>query len=200
MKTQRFPRKKKLINPRYQLKFAFLVVFLLLFYSLIFGVAIFSPLALDFHESADAEDQARVAFVVLGLHETIWPALLSALVLAFFGAILYSHRIAGPLYRLKMSVDEFMEGKFQPIRLRKTDEFKEIEPMINRLAEYLATAQSADAALHGRIKEKLKALAEKLQEGTLGSTEDLKESVRALIAELDSRPDAFCGPREGEVH
>jgi len=200
MKTQRFPRKKKLINPRYQLKFAFSVVFLLLLYYLIFGVAIFSPLALDFHESTNAEDQARVALVVLGLHETIWPALLSVLVLAFFGAILYSHRIAGPLHRLKMSVDEFMEGKFQPIRLRKTDEFKEIEPMINRLAQYLATAQSADAAFHDGIKEKLKALAETLQETTPGSTEDLRQSINALIAELDSRPDAFCGARKGEVH
>jgi nitrogen fixation/metabolism regulation signal transduction histidine kinase len=200
MKTQRFPRKKKLINPRYQLKFAFLVVFLLLFYSLIFGVAIFSPLALDFHNSPDAEDQARVAFVVLGLHKTIWPALLSVLVLAFFGAILYSHRIAGPLYHLKTALDEFMKGSFQPIRLRKTDEFKEIEPMINRLAEYLATAQSADAALHDRIKKNLKALAERLQEGPPGNTEDLKESLSALIAELDARPDAFYSAREGAVH
>ena len=49
-------------------------------------------------------------------------------------ALLCSHRIAGPLYRLRTLIDMLSEGKdLPPIRLRKHDEFKELAESLDKL-------------------------------------------------------------------
>jgi hypothetical protein len=53
-------------------------------------------------------------------------------------SLLYSHRIAGPLFRIKRSVDMLSEGKdIPPIRLRKQDEFKDLAESLDRLRNNL---------------------------------------------------------------
>jgi len=66
----------------------------------------------------------RVIFVVV-----FW-------VLLFVGllSLLYSHRIAGPLFRIRRYVDMLYEGKdIPPIRLRKHDQFKELAESLDKL-------------------------------------------------------------------
>ncbi len=49
-------------------------------------------------------------------------------------ALLCSHRIAGPLYRIRMCINMLSEGKdIPPIRLRKHDEFKELAESLDKL-------------------------------------------------------------------
>ncbi len=70
-------------------------------------------------------NQARV-FVFSGL----FCVLLGTAILA----LLCSHRIAGPLYRLRMCINMLSEGKdLPPIRLRKNDEFKELAESLDNL-------------------------------------------------------------------
>lgn len=53
-------------------------------------------------------------------------------------ALLYSHRIAGPLYRLGRCIDMLSEGKdLPPIRARRNDEFKELLESLDKLRENL---------------------------------------------------------------
>jgi nitrogen fixation/metabolism regulation signal transduction histidine kinase len=50
--------------------------------------------------------------------------------------IYYSHRIAGPVYRMKKVVQQKLDGqKVEPIRFRKDDEFQELADLVNRLME-----------------------------------------------------------------
>lgn len=195
MKQQRFRRRKKVIKPGFQLKFAFSIVGFLLVYSLILGSAVFFSLASEIQASATIEDQARVAFVVLGLHETLWPALIGILALTFVGAVLYSHRIAGPLYRLEKTVELFMSGDFtQRVRLRKADELKEIETVLNRFAEYLEKVQQADAVFHGSLKERLAQAVHELAKTQGNEATSAKAIAESLIDELEVRHDAFKTP------
>ena len=49
-------------------------------------------------------------------------------------SILFSHRIAGPLYRLEKTIEQFLQGKdVEPIRLRRNDELKGLASKINDL-------------------------------------------------------------------
>ena len=49
-------------------------------------------------------------------------------------ALLCSHRIAGPLYRIRMCINKLSEGKdIPPLRLRKHDEFKELAKSLDNL-------------------------------------------------------------------
>jgi hypothetical protein len=49
-------------------------------------------------------------------------------------SLLYSHRIAGPLYRLNTYIDMLSKGKdIPPVRVRGYDEFKELTDSLERL-------------------------------------------------------------------
>ena len=62
------------------------------------------------------------------------------LVLAILGfiALIYSHRVAGPLFRLRKSLDTLAEGKDVPsFKFRAYDEFKELAVSFERLRKSL---------------------------------------------------------------
>lgn len=52
-----------------------------------------------------------------------------------FGIVtVLTHRIAGPLHRIKTALDDLIQGKdVTPITLRKNDELKDLSKQINRL-------------------------------------------------------------------
>jgi methyl-accepting chemotaxis protein len=106
-----------------------------------------------------------------------WIFIVTGGVLVMLASLFLTHRVAGPLYRFEKSVEEMSRGNFNfEIRLRSTDEAKELAEMLNgfntgislrlrevrELAETIGThleaAQSA-AADSGSAKELEKALA-----------------------------------------
>ncbi|MDD5680809.1 MAG: HAMP domain-containing protein, partial [Candidatus Omnitrophica bacterium] len=59
-------------------------------------------------------------------------------ILIFIFAIFISHRIAGPIYRIKSVIREMGEGKLDvPVYLRKNDELHDLAEEINKLQESL---------------------------------------------------------------
>lgn len=192
MKNTFFRRRKKIVNSSYQLKCAFRSICFLYIYSILFGAAIFIPLATDFSSATNLEEQAQIASTVLALHENIWPALIFISVLVFIGSILVSHRTAGPVYRLTMAVDELLKGNLKErIRLRKGDDFIEIETSFNRLADFLETAQEHDSNFHSTIKEKLVILSDLIQKEGISADGKSYDVLNSLIQKIGSHPDAF---------
>ena len=68
------------------------------------------------------------------------PALLVSAGLSFalscLAGLIYSHRIAGPLARIKATIDEVAAGRFaRPIVLRPDDELKDLAGAVNRLLQ-----------------------------------------------------------------
>lgn len=56
----------------------------------------------------------------------------------FIFAIYISHRIAGPIYRIKSIIHDIGEGKIDtPIYLRKTDELHDLAEELNKMQENL---------------------------------------------------------------
>jgi methyl-accepting chemotaxis protein len=203
VKGKRFRRRKKIIKPAHQLKLACFVVIFLLIYTLVFGTAIFYPLAMELRGSATIGEEGRAALVILGLHKTIWPAMLFVLVLSFFGTILFSHRIAGPIFRLERATEDFLKGDFNRIRLRKTDEFKEIEISVNKIADYLNNVQASDSQFHLHMSDNLSQVSTMLENKTEHRIEEAQELVtehrieeaqelvNEIIEKLGSKPHAF---------
>ena len=80
---------------------------------------------LDYQLSHGKWNQAKV-IVFIGL----FCFLLGTAILA----LLCSHRIAGPIYRIRMCINMLTEGKdIPPVRLRKHDEFKELAESLDKL-------------------------------------------------------------------
>jgi len=68
------------------------------------------------------------------------PALLISAAVGFviscLAGLIYSHRIAGPVYRIKNTIDEALEGKSAGIIvLRRYDELKDLATSLNKLLQ-----------------------------------------------------------------
>lgn len=128
------------IDKKFQTKYALLTALLLLTYTFLFIVIIFAPYMLTLYFNYPMAEKEEAARAILVLHGTIWPWV--AGVIIFFGvfSIFVTHKIAGPLYRLKKSLDEIAAGNLNvKIKLRKKDELKDLAEHINVLVEELRT-------------------------------------------------------------
>jgi signal transduction histidine kinase len=57
-------------------------------------------------------------------------------------SIFLSHKIAGPIYKIKTVIDKMASGSMpSKVFLRKNDEFKELADSVNNLIEYLKENQ-----------------------------------------------------------
>ena len=196
VKRTLFRRRERILRPKYQLKMACFVVIFMLFYSVVFALATYYPLGAGLEEAVHPADQARVASVILGLEETVWPALIFVLFLTFIGAILFSHRIVGPVCRLEKAVDGFVDGRFERIHLRKTDELKEIETHVNKLADYLGSVKESDSFFRAHLKERLTLVADGLGNKEKAGHEKARELLDDLISELDADQDVFSAHKK----
>lgn len=81
--------------------------------------------------------------------DIVFPPLMVALGLACLlsigAGIFYSHRLAGPIYRIRKTLREAQAGRrVEPIILRKNDEFKELAEDVNSILGRLPAADGAD--------------------------------------------------------
>jgi signal peptidase II len=121
-------RNKNFINPRFQLRMAFLlsiVVFLVGFVFIAFGLTFLKQLA----------DGQLINYYLL----TSFSVLLFLSVLGFIGGVVLSHRVAGPIYALEKYINASLEGKETAFKLRDNDEFKELEGIYTKLSKRFKT-------------------------------------------------------------
>jgi methyl-accepting chemotaxis protein len=127
------------IEKKFQTKYILLTIFLLLAYTFAFIIIIFSPyiftLYFDFYSLSEKAEAART---LLFLHTKVWPGIAGIILL--FGAlsIFITHKIAGPLYRLKKTISEIINGNLDVnVKLRKKDDLQDLAEHVNMLAEEL---------------------------------------------------------------
>lgn len=80
---------------------------------------------------------ARVVFDAWqqSLFTTTMANILVLVVFVYFG-LLFSHRMAGPVFQITSKLARYMStGKFEPIQLRETDFFKDLADQINKAFE-----------------------------------------------------------------
>ena len=117
-----------------------LTILLLLTYTFAFIIIIFSPSMLTLYLDYPLAEKAAAARVLLLLHSTVWPGIGGVILLFGAVSIFISHKIAGPLYRLKRSIAQITEGNLDvKIKLRKWDDLKDLAEHVNILAEELRT-------------------------------------------------------------
>ena len=132
------------IEKDFQTKHLILTTVLLVTYTFIFVVIIFSPSMLTLYFDNPLDEKAEAARRLLLLHSTVWPGIGGAILL--FGAlsIYISHKIAGPLYRLKKSLFMITEGNLDvKVKLRKGDDLKDLAEHVNILVDELRTVVTA---------------------------------------------------------
>ncbi len=136
-------RKMAWINPRFQLRYCYILIICGLGFSLIAGV--FSYTFLRF-----------VVIDLIGhnpklLSQFLTPFLLtfSLVSLAFTGILFVvglhlSHRIVGPVHAFKTFVDNFIDGNVYKLRLRRGDELPELEDLADRIFNELEVTNKTE--------------------------------------------------------
>ncbi|CAG1066218.1 hypothetical protein BAC1_01825 [uncultured bacterium] len=186
-----FTRRTIMIKPDYQLRLAVKVSLSIILYSFILGFIIFYPLYQDLMSAATIEKQAVISSVVLYLHKSFWPGFVLVALLAGLQAIWSSHALVGPMYRFEKTVQELISGNYSiRIKIRKRDEFKEMEGFLNKLAATLEEARTRDNQFYHDARIKLETIKAMLEAEGAEYPADVKRLAQELIYELDAR-DAY---------
>jgi len=120
-----------------------LLAFLLFFAIGIFLV--FAPSMFGLLVGADLEELEPAGREFLILHRRIWPAVLFVLAGVFAYTALFSHRIAGPIYRINAVLQAMLRGEYpKSVTLRKADHFHETAELLERLSRQLAGRREGD--------------------------------------------------------
>jgi methyl-accepting chemotaxis protein len=125
-------RKHFFIEKQLQSKVIVFTILLLMVYTLLFVAILFVPYLLHLSSNYSMQEQTDAARMVLSLHQSVWPALAIVFCLLAFMSIFISHKVAGPIYRIKRSLVEIAEGNINlTVRLRKRDELHDLADCVN---------------------------------------------------------------------
>lgn len=136
-----YQRAKILINRRFQLKFAFFVCSWIFALSMVYPLIIFSlfEMFLKFVPQDSAQSLAHIKDIQGQVLFLLALLQLAVLLITFLISIFLSHRIAGPIYRIKKAMEEISKGNFdQRVTLRKNDHFMELQDSFNEMSQHLA--------------------------------------------------------------
>lgn len=155
-----YKRKIILINPSYQLKFAFLISFAVFVSSLIYPLAIYD--LFNSFLSAVRGSQA-ISERILNQRESLFYLLalwqFGFVSFVFIGCVLFSHKIAGPMYKLKKYLADFRdELTNQKLFFRRGDHFQDIAEEVNKTLESVSLQREQDFETIEKILQVIKKL------------------------------------------
>jgi len=186
-------RKTYLVKRAFQLRYVFIVLSFILLTAVISGITTYLALFPFLSEKlANVYPQGRL--IVL-LRDANAKALLSTLIILPFAvwlSIVLSHRIAGPWYRLEMSLKKLADGDLShDISLRKNDELQSLALSLNIVMQNLREVANDNIKYASGIDESIRAIEQELNKEPAdimkmrlminkiqGIINDLKESLR----------------------
>ncbi len=140
-----YKRTTFIINRRFQFKFAFFVCSWIFVLSLVYPIAIYNIFEFFIkHLSQNSTVTALAPDKLKNIENEflMWLGVLQLifLMITFILSIFISHRIAGPLFKLKRAIDEVTKGNYdQRIVFRKMDHFPELQDSFNEMIQSIST-------------------------------------------------------------
>jgi nitrogen fixation/metabolism regulation signal transduction histidine kinase len=181
-------RKHILINPTFQIRFGLLFTLAVIVFASIFPVFVYTLFeSMEHHDlfskstaALAALHEARSDMVVFFTVMTIVTALTS-----FLLALFHSHRIAGPLYKLRMSMVAMQQGVLnQHIKFRTKDNFEELADGFNAMTDSIFIRRRRDFERVNSVIPKLERLQSTLHGEDQASVTEVLNALQELSREL----------------
>ena len=152
-----FRRRKYIIQRGLQFRYIGLVFGLALIASIVTGWTVFATGWYFLGEKlASVYPQGRLIYVLRATNIALIRNLLLVSPLIFILGLLFSHRIAGPVYRITKTLEEIIKGNIGlKIKLREGDELVDLAYMINNLTDNLNKAMITDKDIAIKIEKDL---------------------------------------------
>lgn len=143
-----YKRSKFLINKKFQLKFSFFVCSWIFALSMVYPIIIYN--IFEYFLKIFSQPHQQVTLTPEKIHEIEGQVLvllgilqLLFLVITFMLSMFLSHRIAGPLFKLRRSLEEIGRGNYGlRITFRKNDHFMELQDTFNEMSQQLSSRQN----------------------------------------------------------
>ncbi len=134
-----FRRTKYLVDQGIQFRFARFVIAFVFLASVLTGLTIFFTTFMMMGEKlASVYPQGRLVPIFQSVYLSAALSLLAVMPFIFYGAIVFSHRIAGPLPKIYEALRQVGKGNFEVnLTLRKPDELVDLVNVINQMAKDL---------------------------------------------------------------
>jgi signal transduction histidine kinase len=167
------------------LRLAFNLFFFIVLYSVIIGCLLFLPLFLESRSVISLQEQARISEITHYLHARLWIAVFLVAALSAMHAVFYSHRVVGPVNRFEAMLNELLNGNYAVrLEIRRKDEFKEIEVLLNRLAEVLERVRASDRQLRSDITDRLASINTMVEASGVEHPEQVRHALKSMISEI----------------
>ena len=139
MKTDApYKRKQYLVDRGYQLRFVSRVFVVVLAVAVVSSLIATALIWTNMYNPA-MEEQVNLVACLIAIASTLLIELLLSIPIVFFLGIRQSHRIVGPMNRVKRTLEAIGTGDFsQRIILRQGDALEDLAKSINQMAEKLA--------------------------------------------------------------
>ena len=138
-----YKRSVFLINPSFQLRFSLIVCSIIVISTLIYPVIIY-----DFFQLISASNPTVAKNVVAAQNDLVLFLILIQVVitlLVFVVFIFFTHKIAGPLYKLKNHLAHIREGNaITPLTFRNGDYFHDVAEEVSLFLETVSNNQEND--------------------------------------------------------
>lgn len=185
---QPYKRRKYFIDKRLQTKYALLTLLLLIVYSGIFVLIVFLPYIIPLEHGSSAQEQLVAARVLLELHNSVWPAVGVLIVVMSILSIFITHKIAGPVYRLKQALSEVSAGNLGvTVQLRKHDDLQDLAADMNMVTEELRDFVAVLKNDHQAMSECIWQLEQQLSSKSIDDT-----TGRELIGRMRTSRDSIA--------
>ncbi|MFH1407109.1 MAG: HAMP domain-containing protein [Candidatus Omnitrophota bacterium] len=138
-----FIRRHYLVKKRLQFRIALIVLGAAVISSVVAGIAVYFAASITFGSKlALVYPAGRLVEAMRQIYAVLFVCIILISPIIFIVAILFSHKIAGPLIRIERTLDEIGSGNFDvQIKLRKHDELKDLAETINNMASSLKALQ-----------------------------------------------------------
>lgn len=147
-----------LVNPSFQLKFSLIVCSIILISTLIYPVIIYDFFQLVLANSPNVSGAMKDAQKDLIYYLILIQAVIILLVFLVF--IFFTHKIAGPLYKLKAHLLGIREGQpVTPLAFRNGDYFHDVADEVSLFLETISNNQENDFQYIDEISQYLENLA-----------------------------------------
>lgn len=177
-------RRQYLINPRFQLKFAMLITLAMFVFNMAFPFFIMSVfdfagnhnLIVNNPIAQNALNDARNEFIILMIILEV-----CFIMMTFVLSLYHSHKIAGPIYKLQISMQALKQGVLdRHIKFRAKDNFPELAEEFNQMSDAVFARRRKDLETVNQVLPQIEKLHTKLS----GEEKNVAGEVLRSLQEL----------------
>jgi methyl-accepting chemotaxis protein len=184
-------RKNYFIDKQFQTKYIVLTILLLMIYTLLFVVILFLPYIIPLSFEFPLDEQAKAARTLLTLHQSIWPALGSVMLIMGIASIFITHNMAGPIYCFRNVLSEISRGNLEvSANLRKKADFKDLADDLNVVIGELRTFVNTLQGEHETMSSCINELENQFRDNQV-SNEAGKEVIDKMLTSNESTAQAL---------